>query len=152
MSERRAGLPSRTRGFALILALFLLVSLAAIGAYLLTVSTGQVAAVAQDVMAANAYQAARAGVDWGAYQILRNPGGAFASGCAGGSASQTLTLSSGLAGFYAQVSCQSPGSETEAGVAVQGYQITVTGCNQNPCGGAVGPTYVERQLQLTLTN
>ena len=145
-SLRRAG------GFALILALFLLVSLAAIGAYLLTISTGQVAAVGQDVMAANAYQAARAGIDWGAYQILRNPGGAFASGCKGGSANQTLTLSGGLSGFYAQVSCQSPGSEIEGGATVQGYQVTVTACNQSPCGGAVGPTYVERQLQLTLTD
>jgi MSHA biogenesis protein MshP len=142
----------RSGGFGLILALFLLVSLAAIGAYLLTVSTAQVAAVAQDVMAANAYQAARAGIDWSAYQILRNPSGSFATGCQGGAASQTLTLSGNLGGFYAQVSCQSPGAEIEAGATVRGYQITVTACNQNPCGASVGPTYVERQLQLTLTD
>ncbi len=148
-NPRRA---QRQGGFALILAVFLLVSLAAIGAYLVTVSTGQAAAVAEDVQAANAYQAARAGIDWGAYQILRNPGGAFASGCAGGAASQTLTLSAGLNGFYAQVACQSPGAEIEGGATVRGYQITVTGCNKNPCGGSAGPTYVERQLQLALTN
>lgn len=151
MIARGRACARRAGGFALILALFLLVSLGAIGAYLLTVSTGQVAAVAQDVNAANAYQAARAGIDWSAYQLLRNPGGAFASGCAGGAASQTLPLAGNLSGFYAQVSCQSPGSEIEAGVAVQGYQITVTGCNKTPCGGVVGPTYAERQLQLTLT-
>lgn len=144
--------PRNARGFALMMAVFMLVSLAAIGAYLLTVSTGQVAAGAQQVSAAEAYQAARAGIDWGAYQILRNPSGAFASGCAGGATSRTLTLAYGLSGFYAQVSCQSPGTEVEAGKTLRSYQITVTGCNENPCGASLTPTYVERQLQLELVN
>ena len=151
MSARPRRGRSRSRGFALMLALFMLVSLAAIGAYLLSISTGQTIAVAEDVAAANAYQAARTGIDWAAYQILRNPGGAFATGCDGGATNQTLTLSGGLAGFYAEVACQSPGTEIEGGTTLRGYQVTVTACNQTPCGSSPGPTYVERQLQLTLT-
>ena len=142
----------RQAGFALMLALFLIVSLAAIGVYLLTISTAQVEAGIQDEQGARAFQAARTGIDWGAYQVLRNPGSVFATTCAGGApASQTITLVQGLAGFYAEVACLRVGNETEGAVTVRVYRVTATGCNQSPCGGAIGPTYVERQLQLTLT-
>ncbi|MGH8637940.1 MAG: agglutinin biogenesis protein MshP, partial [Burkholderiales bacterium] len=60
----------RARGFALVLAVFLLVSLAAIGAYLLSVSNVQVETGIRDEQAARAYQAARAGLEWGAYRVL----------------------------------------------------------------------------------
>ncbi len=134
----------RCQGFALILAIFMIVTLAAIGVYLVTVSTGQVQAVTQDEQGARAYQAARTGVDWGAFQLLRN------SSC---TASQTLTLTQGLSGFYAEVVCQQVGTtETEGTASVKVYRITVTGCNNSPCSPATpGQTYVERQLQLTLT-
>lgn len=149
----RTGSYRRRGGFALILALFLLVSLAAMGAYLLTVSTGQVAAGIQDEQGARAYQAARAGIDWGAFQLLRNSGGTFATSCAGGSATQPpFALAAGLAGFYAEVSCQRVGNETEGGVVVRVYRIRATGCNRTPCEGVATPTYVERQLELTLAN
>ena len=68
----------QARGFVLMLALFMIVSLAAIGVYLLTVATGQLEAGIQDEQGARAYQAARAGLEWGAYQVLRNPGFAAA--------------------------------------------------------------------------
>ena len=134
------------------MAIFLLVSLAAIGVYLLTISNAQVEAGVQDEQGARAYQAARTGIDWGAYQVLRNPGSAFATTCAGGApASQTITLAQGLAGFFVEVACLRVGNETEGAVTVRVYRITATGCNRSPCGGVIGPTYVERQLQLTLT-
>jgi MSHA biogenesis protein MshP len=147
------------------MAIFLIVTLAAIGVYVVTISTGQLEAVTQDEQGARAYQAARTGVEWGAFQLLCNPANpncnrpasAFFSACTGaGSISQTLTLTQGLSGFCAQVGCQRVGSETEAGVPVTVYRITATGFNRVPasalCGAsAVGPTYVERQVQLTLT-
>lgn len=141
----------RVQGFALILAVFMLVSLAAIAAYLITVSTGQVAAEAEAEQGALAYQAARTGIEWGAFQVLQNGGGSFASACASaGTASRTLTLQVGLAGYYTEVSCQSPGTEVEGTSTLRSYQLVSTGCNQSPCGSNPGPTYVERQLQLTL--
>lgn len=123
-------------------ALFIIVTLAAIGVYLLTVSTGQLAAGAQDEQAARAYQAARTGIEWGAYQVLIN------SNCAAGT--QTLSLPQG---FIAQVSCASSAAESEGSMQITGYTVTATGCN-NPggCGAAnTAATYVERQLQLTLS-
>ncbi len=141
----------RQSGFGLILAVFLIISLAAIGAYLLTISTAQVEAGVQDEQGARAYQAARTGIEWGAYQVLV-VGGTFATTTcnATGTPSQQLTLTGGLAGFFAQVGCRVT-SESEGAVPVLNYyRITVTGCNQSSCSGAIGPTYVERQLVLTL--
>lgn len=153
MNVRRAN-HRRQSGFGLVLALFLIISLAAIGAYLLTVSTAQVEAGVQDEQGARAYQAARTGIEWGAYQLLQVPAGTFATTTcnATGTPSLQLTLTVGsLAGYFAQVSCRVTGPETEGTSVVSNYRITVTGCNQTSCSGAVGPTYVERQLTLTVT-
>ena len=134
------------RGFALMLAVFMIVTLAAIGLYLVTISTGQIQAVSQDEQATRAYQAARTGIDFGAYQLLQQN-----NTCP----TQRLTLTQGLTGFYAEVACQQLlplGGEIEGATTVKVYQITATGCNANPCSPAVpGQTYVERQLQLRLT-
>jgi len=132
----------RARGFALVLALFLIVSLAAIGAYMLSVSNVQVASGVMDEQGARAYQAARAGLDWGAYRVLRN------ATCPGGTTSIALPVN--LTGFYAEVSCTQYGPETEAGTPVTTYLIVSTGCNATPCSSGTGATYVERQLQLTV--
>jgi MSHA biogenesis protein MshP len=148
----------RARGFALILAVFLIVSLAAVGVYLLTVSNVQVETGVMDEQAARAYQAARAGIDWGAYQVLQNSGGAFATtNCVAGTggAVQDIALPNlspdPANPFRAQVQCQLFGPETEAGTPVRTYRITSTGCNQANCLVApTGPTSVNRQLELTV--
>ena len=132
----------RARGFALVLALFLIVSLAAIAGYLLTVSNAQVEAGVMDEQGAHAYQAARAGLEWGAYQVLR------ASNCPPGPTHISLA-----SGFRASVSCTAFVPESEAGVTVNTFRITSTGCNDTAgCPGVAVPGYVERQLQLTVAN
>jgi MSHA biogenesis protein MshP len=134
-------------------ALFILVTLTAIGVYLLTISNSQLGAATQDEQAARAYQAAKTGIDWGAYQLLRNEAGAFAAACAGGASSQQLALGAlGGAGgaYYAEVACSRIGNETEAGATVTVFRLTATGCNRSPCG-TPDATYVERQLQLALS-
>ena len=97
---------ARQTGFVLVLAVFMLVSLAAIAAYLLTISTLQVQTAVQDELSVRAYQSARTGVDWAAYQVLRAPGQPFATSCAGGSSTQTIALAGQLAGFSVAVACQ----------------------------------------------
>ncbi len=133
------------RGFALMMAIFVLVTLAAIGTYLLTISTGQLEAAIQDEQGARAYQAARSGIDWGAYQQLRN------GSCLAPIQSLVFTQP-GLAGFRAEVTCVALVNEPEGGTAVNVFRITATGCNSNACGPAnTAATYVERQLELILT-
>lgn len=134
----------REKGFALILALFLIVSLAVIGGYLLTVSNVQVESGVMDEQGARAYPAARAGLEWGAYQVLQ------ASNCWAIPPTTTMAFPSDLAGFSASVTCTSFGPETEGGTTITAYRITSTGCNAGACPGAGVPGYVERQLQLTV--
>jgi MSHA biogenesis protein MshP len=149
---------ARQRGFSLILALFLLVSLAAMGAYLLTVSTLQQETSAADELGARAYQAAHAGVDWGLYELLRDSGGAYANACdaavaPAAPAAQTFALSGGLAGFSVKVECAATAPTTEGATSgLRAYVLKATACNQASCPGTQGPTYVERQLEATATN
>ena len=136
----------------LVLAVFMLVMLASISAYLLTISNLQVQTATQDELGARAYQSARTGIDWGAYQILRAPAQAFATACAAGTSTQTIALAGQLAGFSVAVSCQAGAVQTEGANTFRAYNITATGCNQAGCPGTAGPTYVERQLKLSLVN
>ncbi len=130
------------------MAVFMIVTLAAIGVYLITVSTGQAAAIAQDEQGVEAYQAARAGLEVGAYQVLRNTPAICTP-------TQTITLTNQrLNGFSAKVDCVRVNAalETEGGADIAVYRVTSTGCNATPCTPASpDPTYVERQLQITIT-
>jgi MSHA biogenesis protein MshP len=128
------------RGFTIVAAIFLLVVLAALGAFVLTVSSSQHMSSAQDLQGARAYQAARSGIEWGAYQALRN------SSCA---ASTPISPGGTLSGISVTVLCTSAGwTYSEAGDSVTLYQLTVT-ASQGTVGSA---TYVERQLQATVAN
>ena len=142
----------RQSGFVLVLAVFMLVMLASIAAYLLTISNLQVQTAAQDELGARAYQSARTGIDWGAYQILRAPAQAFATACVAGATTQTIALSGQLAGFSVAVTCQAGAVQTEGASTFRAYNITATSCNQAACPGTAGATYVERQLRISLVN
>ena len=137
-------------GFSLISAIFLLVVVTLLGAYVATLSSSQHIAEALDVEGARAYQAARAGVDWGAWQILQAPAGGFRTSCDGATYaapfSQPLAgLAGTLSGFAVQVQCGSAAT-TEAGTNVRVYRMTVTASK----GNLGSLFYVERQLQATL--
>ena len=57
------------RGFSLPTAIFLLVILALLGAFMVSLSTTQNAMSAQDVQGSRAYHAARAGMEWALYNL-----------------------------------------------------------------------------------
>jgi MSHA biogenesis protein MshP len=59
-------------GFAAMAALFLLVVLAALGAFMLSFSNTQQLNAAQDIQGSRAYWAARAGLDWALAAIAAN--------------------------------------------------------------------------------
>lgn len=130
-------LASVQRGFSLISAIFLLVVIAALGTFAVTLSTSQQQSAALDVLGARAYQASRAGIEWGAFQTLRN------GGCP---ASQLLApMPNTLANFNVTVNCTST-APTEAGTIVTIYQLTSIATQ-----GTVGtPGYVYRQMSVTI--
>lgn len=149
------------RGSLVIAAVFLLVVLGGLVAYMMTVSTTSQLASVADINSARAYQAARGGIEWASYQVLRNSGGSFVtSTCTGGAPTKVnLNFGSTLSGFTASVSCISSGPITEGGASVTAYSITSNACNEPagspsacPNAAAVSSTYVERQLSITLTN
>jgi MSHA biogenesis protein MshP len=128
------------RGISIVTAIFLVVVLAALGVAMMNFSTVQSISSADDVQGSRAYQAARAGVEWGAYQVLVN------TSCAGSSA--LPAMGGALSGFSVTVTCSSTGPYTEAGgTPFSVYQLTSTATR-----GTVGTvSYVERQLQTTIT-
>jgi MSHA biogenesis protein MshP len=126
--------PSRARqsGLSIIAAIFMLLLLAALAAFMLTFSVVSNVTQAQDIQGSRAYWAARSGLEWGAYRVLQD------SACA----TTTLTLS----GFTVSVACTTSVPYPEGSSNVYIYSITAT-ANQGTLG-SVG--YVERQLQATV--
>lgn len=145
MCPERANL-RRQAGFSLVTGIFLLVILAALGAILVTVSGLFQVGSALDLQGARAYQAARAGIEWGAFQSLRN------GACP---APTNLTFAgTGLADFTTTVVC-TENSYTEQSATVIVDQVSATACNQPAAGAcpnaAPGSNYVERQISITVS-
>jgi MSHA biogenesis protein MshP len=139
-------MPEMQRGFSLVSAIFLLVVIAALGTFAVTLSTTQHQSATLDVMGARAYQAARVGIEWGAYQVLPNSAVGFAATCRGGATSQSVTpLPNTLSGFTVNVGCSST-SHSEAAATVTVYQLTSTATQ----GTVATPNYVERQISVTI--
>jgi len=142
-------LPRGQHGVSIISAIFLLLLFQALAVYMLWLTSAQNRGAAQDVQGAQALQAAKAGVEWGLYQLQRS---ASCASPAGGVALNFAGTS--LSSFTASVSCTRTSNTTELSNTVRVYQITATACNQ-PVGGscqgiAVGNNgYVERQIQVT---
>lgn len=139
-----ATFPERARradGFAAITAVFILVVLGALGTVLVTVFSAQQRGAAFDALGMQAYQAARAGIEFGSYQALE------ASSCV----DTAIAMPGRLSAFNVRVQCSST-NHGEGGATVRVYEITATACNRASCPQAPDATYVERQLRTTITD
>jgi MSHA biogenesis protein MshP len=145
---------SRRRGFALPTAIFILVVLAALGAYILTVFTGQQKGIALDIRGERAWQAANAGMEWARYKLAGTPAACPANTDWGASrVSLGFANTATLREFSATVECRLLESTDVQGVATTVFELRVTACSpaaaaEPRCPGTPGvPTYAERQLQ-----
>ena len=130
------------RGFSLISAIFLLVILTALGVFMLSMSTMQQTTSTQDMQGSKAYQAAKTGIEWGAYQIL-TPAALFA--CPGPTV--LPALSGALAGFTVTVVCTSGASDfVEGGNTVRVYQLTSTAT----FGIFPNPNFISRSMTASI--
>jgi MSHA biogenesis protein MshP len=129
-------------GFSIMTAIFLIVILALLGVFIVSVLGLQQSAVSLDILGARAYQAARAGIEWGAFQTLRN------DACGG----TTLTFAgTSLEGYTTTVTC-SRTTANEGGATVNTDQYEATACNQPPCPAAApGANYAERRLRVVVS-
>jgi len=143
-----------TGGFTLVSMLFILVVLAALGAALAKISVRQQLGSAAEIEAARAYQSARAGLEWAAFQVLRNPPlPAAAPACFG----TTSLIPAGLGSYTVTVNCtRTPGSGTlsDGSSALAFYRLVANACNAPssgacPASGTPAATYVERELSWT---
>lgn len=142
----------RSAGFTMVSVIFIVVVLAALGAAIASVSTRQHLGSAAEVESARAMQAARAGLEWAAFQVLRSPAPpAAAPGCFG----TTSFTAAGLGSYTITVSCNRTAG-TDGSTAMVFYQLTANACNTPTSGScpntaaSPGTTYVERQLAWTV--
>ena len=141
------------RGFSLITAIFLLVVLAALGAAMTMFFSAQQQSSALDVLGSRAYQASRAGIEWGAFQVLRNQPGAFTADCeaAPGVAVQQLIpqLAGTLGSFTVTVTCTFfPALENA--IPVRRYQLNSVAAATDFVAGQAN--FVERQSTASIEN
>lgn len=125
------------KGFALVPALFLVVVLGALALVAVRVGSGQQHAVTMGLMQARAMAAARAGIEWGAYQALRS------SSCA---ASTTLNLTeAALNGYTLIVMCA---TTVFGATSRHSYVIKASATS----GNYGQPDYVRRIVSSTFTD
>lgn len=146
-------------GFSLISAIFLLVVIAALSTFAVTLSATQQQNSALDALGSRAYQAARAGVEWGAFQITQSGvvGTGFATDCRSSStlhvtASQpALPAGTQLSVFGVGVTCGAGSyiDNIDGVTPTWVYQVVSTASGVE--GAVAGsPNYVERQIRVTV--
>jgi MSHA biogenesis protein MshP len=140
----------RSRGFALIAAIAILVVLAALGAFIVSVTGLRDQGQALDILGSRALSAARAGIEWNMHKIhvLETASPTSFYSCP---AATNMTFGGALSAITVTVSC-SMVAPTENGDTVRVYQITSTACSVPDGTGACpnpssdSPSYVERQV------
>ena len=127
------------QGFAAIAAVFLVVALAALGAFMVTFSNTQQLTSAQDLQGSKAYWAARAGLEWG----IANSGtdaAATAADCSANPGPTVLTID----GFSVSVRC--PRTAYADGDNLNVFQISAVASFGTV--GSVG--YIERSVSASV--
>ncbi len=163
--------PEKRGGFAIVSAIFILVVLAVLGAFILNISSSQQIGSALDVQGARAYQAARAGIEWGLFRVQETAAYNFSYGTppvAVGSADPNgracpvsptsfQPAAPTLSAFVVTVRCvRTP--DANGGPAI--YDIVATACSQPNAGWTAtteacpntttpGNHYIERRLTVT---
>jgi MSHA biogenesis protein MshP len=139
----------RQAGLGAIAAILILVILAALSAAIVSFSTGQQLASAQDVLAARAWQVALAGTEGGLFRALKN------NLCD----TQTWTSADDPQFKVTAVCTSSAPNDYKDGETVPGtyrllrvFRVVATACNGGAAAcpdnaAAAGPGYVERQRQ-----
>ncbi len=132
-------IPSLQRGFSLISAIFLLVVIAALGVFAVTLSTTQNQTQTMDVMGSRAYQAALTGVEWAAFHASSQVGAAW-MGVPCPLVTPLPPLAGNLAPFTVTVNCHET-SAVEGTATVWIYDVSAVA---RTAGVAGDVNYVEQ--------
>lgn len=118
------------QGFAAVAAVFLVVVLAALGGFMVSISNTQHLTQAQDIQGTRAYWAARAGLEWGVGRVLA------------GGACPAASTSLAIEGFTVVVRCGASTYVDNGNRVV--YQFNAT------ASMGTGSTAIERSVSSTL--
>lgn len=142
--NRCCGGVGRQRGFSLIAAIFLIVVLAALGAFAVRVAMTQYQGANVELLEARAQAAAQAGIGYGATMALQ------ASTCSGKILNLTPT---GLAGFIVTVTCSATTHRAYSPVSHSVQTFTAYALAATASYGTYGqPDYVARTVSRNVTN
>lgn len=135
---------AHSQGFALPAAIFLLVVLGGLAAWLTSLTQATLAESNLELEGERAYQAARAGLEAGIY----------AARVGGSCTARNIDFDGNLDRFTASVACATHTAD-EGGITIVLYEITSVACNE-PSGGACPntapalPEYAERHMRATV--
>jgi len=130
---------ARSAGVGLVTAIFLLVVLAGLGTAMVALYTAQQAGSDLDLQGARAYQAARAGIEWGLWQRRRGT-------CTAAPTTVAMAPGSSLAGFTVVVSC-TPAANGPANITSYACNMTNNGLCTDP-EAFNNPAYVQRHMEV----
>lgn len=137
------------QGFGYIAAIVVVVVLAALGVAAARLSTTQQTGANQDLLSSRAWQAARAGTEWGMYRALRNQSCAAATTINMGNGFNVTVRCVAAAFFEGEVE-NPPGTYLPQGKTA--FTITAVACNSAACpdnARAADLEYTERSRQVT---
>ena len=140
----------RQQGFSLITAIFILIVLAALGAYIVTIGGTNRATSSAALQGARAYQAARSGIDWSVYIISTAADQTTArNNCNGVINANNFTLNVvGLSNFTIDTLCSFTAHSQQGTDNVTVYTITSTATS----GGNYGDLdFVRRSITATIS-
>ena len=127
------------KGFSLVTAVFLLVVVATLGVYMVTLGTTQQQTSTLSILSARAFAAVESGIEWGVAQVVAG------NACFGSPAS--FSLSGGAAAGYDIVATCSETSHTEGTTTFKVFQVGATATR-----GSVGnDDFTERAMRATVT-
>jgi MSHA biogenesis protein MshP len=125
-------------GFSIVMAIFILVVLGLLGGYMVKLTGVQYATSTYAAQGARAYQAARAGIEWGLYKLLKD------GSCV---ASTVLTLPD-INGFSVTLSCANSPTYTEGADSHVVYKITAL----SEYGIYNNANYISRNIEVSIVN
>lgn len=150
IGHARSGM--KQSGFSLVTAIFLLVVIGALGMFAMTLSTTQHQSDAMDVMGKRAYQAARTGIEWAAFQIIQSnvavPPLIFASSCQAATGYSSQVALTGALASFSPVAVRCTAVSAVDAVSAVVYTVSASAAT---AGATVGSAdYIERQISVSI--
>jgi len=130
----------KQQGFSIVMAIFILVVLSLLAAYMVKLSGVQNATATYAIQGARAYHAAKAGAEWSVARIVNG-------GSCGNIAAASPLNFTGLEGFSVALTCSNTiYSEGANNMSVYKINSTSTFATYN------SPDYISRHVEISITN